>query len=205
MAKPTEAQIKALEIAHKNALANLLQAVRFRYIIYTKLGKNSKAYKDYAQLCWDLWRNWYTRQLKYEKAGAPKEYILKDDWLNPAGNKRLNDLLKKWDKQGEGIGFIPLIIWAVVAIAGFFTAEEIVDELNTTTEEQTALINTSQDICTKNNFTPEECKAFMTQQTEAVQSPGGMLSGIIPKVLFFGGLIYIFVNKDKLFSKSKTQ
>jgi len=187
MAKPTEAQIKQLENAHKLALSNLLQAIRFRKIIYKKMGSKNDTYQNYAKFIWKLWQSWYARQLKYEKAGAQKEYILKDDWINDV--TKLEALAKKWDAAGKGIGFIPLIIWAVVAIAGFFTAEEIVDELNVTNEEQESLIKTSQEICEKNNFSPAECKAYITQQTEAVQSGGA--AGGYGKYLMLAGLAFL--------------
>lgn len=198
MAKPTEAQIKQLENAHKLALSNLLQAIRFRYIIYKKLGSKNDTYQNYAKFIWKLWQNWYARQLKYEKAGVSKENILKDDWLTPEGQKKLEALLKKWDAAGKGIGFIPLIIWAVVAIIGFFTAEEVVDELNTTTEEQESLIKTSQEICEKNHFSPDECKAYMTQQNAAVESGGA--AGGFGKYIMLAGiafLAYTYISKKQ--------
>lgn len=204
MAKPTEAQVKALEKAHKQALANLLQAIRFRYIVYTKLGKDSPEWKKYAQLVYDLGTSWYKRQMRLEKGGATKEGIKPDDLFTIEGVKKLKELVKKWDAKGEGVGIVPLIIWAVVALVGFFTAEEIVDELNTTTEEQEQLIKTSDDICKKYNFDAEECKKFMTEQTTAVSKPDSGFFGITPGKIAFGvGLYLLYTNRDKIF-KSKT-
>lgn len=178
MAKPTEKQIKDLEKAHKQQLVNLLQAIAFRKMLYSKTfdgktGKYSEPWKKYADLVWKLWSSWYARQKKLEKGGATKEGIIDTDWNTQAGQKKLKALAKKWDQTGEGVmGFIPLLIWAAVAIAGFFTADEIVDELTTTTEEQSELINTSKDFCTKYNLNAEECKQFMVQQNTAVKSEG---------------------------------
>lgn len=196
MSKPTEAQVKQLENAHKLALSNLLQAIRFRKIIYKKLGSNNPTYQNYAKFIWKLWQSWYARQMKYEKAGVSKENILKDDWIDNV--PKLEAVLKKWDAAGKGIGFIPLIIWAIVAIVGFFTAEEVVDELNTTTEEQESLIKTSQDICEKNHFSPDECKAYMTQQNAAVEN-GGAAGGMGKWVMILGlGFIaYTYISKKQ--------
>lgn len=193
MAKPSEAQIRALEKAHKQQLINLLQAIRMRYIIYQKLGKDSAEWKKYADMIWKMWQSWYKRQLKYESSGgAQKENILKDDWLTPEGNKKLKALSKKWDQNGEGVmGFIPLLIWAVIAIAGLFTADQIVDELNTTTDEQAELIKTTEDYCTKYNLSKEECQKFMTEQNLAVTSPDSGIGGIFTKLLLFGGLAFV--------------
>lgn len=205
MAKPTEAQIRKLEEAHKKALANILQAIAFRYILYKKFGSNSPQWKAYADLVYRLSKSWYARQMKLEKGGATKEGIGKDDLFTYAGNQKLKELLKKWDRKGEGIGIIPLIVWAVVAIAGMFTASDIVDELNTTTEEQTELIQTSQDYCTKYNLDANECKKFMVQQTQAVNPPDSGLFAGMGKTILLGGLIFLLVtNSDKIF-KSKTQ
>ncbi|HEY6435464.1 MAG TPA: hypothetical protein VIY47_02660, partial [Ignavibacteriaceae bacterium] len=98
----------------------------------------------------------------------------------------------------------PLIIWAVVAIIGFFTADEIVDELNTTTEEQTELMNASDKICKDHNFNTEECKQFMVQQNTAVANPSSGFLGITPgKLLLGAGVAYAFINRKELF-KSKS-
>lgn len=205
MAKPTPEQVIALEKAHKKQLADLLQAIRFRFIIYKKLGDKHPEYTKYANFIWKMWQNWYNRQLKYEKSGgAKKEGILKNDWLTPEGKKKLQALVDSWNKENAtaGMGFIPLIIWAVTAIVGFFTAEEIVDELNTTTEEQAELVKTSDDICTKYGFSKEECKAFITQQNTSVKeaNSGGFPTG---KLLFIGGAVLLYMNRDKIF-KPKT-
>jgi len=207
MAKATPEQVKALEKAHKQALVNLLQSIRFRYLIYEKFGSKNPDWIKYKDLVYKLGNSWYDRQIKLEKGGATKEGILKNDLWTFEGNKKLKALAKKWDASGEGVGFIPLLIWAVVAIIGFFTADQIVDELNTTTEEQNELIKTSDEICTKYKFNAEECKAFMTEQTTAVTDSGGggMFSGIFKWVLIGGVAYIVWTNKDKIFSSTKKQ
>lgn len=201
--KPSEKDIRALEKAHKQALVNLLQAMKFRYLMYTKLGSNSPEWKKYAQLSFDIWKSWYARQQRLEKGGATKEGILQNDWLTKPGVKKLEALAKKWDAKGQGIGFIPLLIWAVVALVGFFTAYQITDELNTTAQEQEQLINATDSICQKYKFTPEECNKFMTDQTKQVtqKSEGGLLSTILKPLIFVGIGILVIKNSDKLFSK----
>lgn len=203
--KPTAKDIRALEKAHKQGLVNLLQAMRFRYLMYLKLGQNSPEWKKYAQLTFDIWKSWYARQLRLEKGGATKEGILQNDWLTKPGVKKLEALAKKWDASGQGIGFIPLLIWAVVALVGAFTAYQITDELNTTTEEQEQLINATDAICQKYKFSPEECKKFMTEETKQVnqKNESGLLSTIMKPLLLVGIGILVIKNSDKIFSKSK--
>lgn len=205
MAQPTEQQIKKLEEAHKKALANLLQAIKFRYILYTKFGSNSKAWRNYADMIWKLWQNWYNRQKKYEQAGVSKENIDKNDWLTPTGQKKLEALLNKWDTgRTQGIGFVPLLVWAVIALAGFFTADQIVDELNTTAEEQQELITTTKNYCQEFNLDAEQCKQFMTQQQSAINPPDSGFSGI-GKMIFLVGIGFLLItNSDKIFKTKKT-
>ena len=206
MDKQAEKQIKELEKRHKIALVNLLQAMRFRYLMFLKLGKNSEEWKRYAQLSFDLWKSWYARQQRLEKGGAPKEGILKDDWLTQAGVKKLEALAKKWDATGQGIGFVPLIIWGVIALASFFTVYQITDELNTTAEEQETLINATEAICQKYKFNPEDCRKFMTEETKQVtEKSGGMFSGIMKPLVFAGIALLVIKNSDKIFTKSKSK
>lgn len=203
MAKPTESQVRALEKAHKQALANLLQAIRFRFYIYNKLGKDSPEWKKYAQLVFDIGTSWYKRQMELEKGGATKEGILPNDLFTSEGNKKLRELVKKWDANGQGIGIVPLIIWAFVAIVGFFSADYIVDELNTTTEEQESLIRTSEEICKTHNFNDAECKAFITQQTEAVNPPGGGMGSTLVKWGVGLGVAYLLFTQFQKHQASK--
>jgi hypothetical protein len=204
--KPSEQQIRALEKAHKQALVNLLQAMKFRYMMYLKLGSNSPEWKKYAQLSFDIWNSWYARQMRLEAGGATKEGIQKTDWLTKPGVKKLEALAKKWDATGQGIGFIPLLIWAVIALAGFFTAYKVTDELNTTTQEQEQLINATDSICQKYKFSPEECNKFMTDQTKQVSEKsdsGGLLGSIMKPLIIVGIGILVIKNSDKIFSKPK--
>lgn len=141
---------------------------------------------------------WTQRQWKYEKIPNGKASIFEfpirtGDWLNPQKFlyiKQVRDNMNAertgvWDSRSQlnartgcvcdqKIGFIPLIIWAVVAIAAAFTADSIVDELNTTTEEQAELTTVTNNFCTDNQLTPEQCQALLQQQTEATNDDGGI-------------------------------
>jgi hypothetical protein len=65
------------------------------------------------------------------------------------------------------------LIWAVVWIIGFFTAEKVVDDLTTTTQEKEELMKTTQDTCAKLNLTKEQCAAMISQtQSEASSGTG---------------------------------
>lgn len=203
MAKATEAQIRQLENVHKQALSNILQAIAFRYLIYQKFGSDSQQWKRYAALVTRLGNSWFDRQMKLEAGGAIKEGINRNDLFTYQGNQKLRDLVKRWDSKGEGIGIIPIIAWAIVALVGFFTADQIVDELNTTTQEQGELIQTTQEYCKLYNLNAEECKKILIEQNKAVNPPdsGGLGTTLAKWGIGLGIAFILFKNSDKLFTK----
>lgn len=142
---------------------------------------------------------WMARQQKYESIPGSNakftEFPIKTiDWLDPAKFTYLKSLRDKMDKEKtiQGMGFIPLLIWGIIAIVASFSAVQIVDEMNTTTEEQANLTTVTNNFCVDNQLTPEQCSALLAQQTAATTNSDGF-----PwiKVLLFGGAALLLMPK----------
>jgi len=202
MAQPTEIQLQNLEIAHKQHMITLIQSALFRIGVAEKYGVGSTQFIFYNYNFVKSLNKWVDREIRLLKKsgkGTLPEWIYKERdgkfgtlFFDKAGAIILQKLAREIDKEGKGIGFIPLIIWAVIAIAGFFTAAEVVDELNNTTTEQKALIDSTAKFCTDNNLSPEECKAILSEQTEASSSQGGIFDSLF-KLILFGGVAFVAV------------
>ena len=201
MAKATEAQIRELEKQHKIQFYYLVQANNF---ILNKGKQDPAVYKkpgflSYIKSVERLVQLWRGRQTMLEKAGIPKFH---PTFFNYAAQPGLNKMLADIDaeKNTKGIGFIPLLIWAVVAIIGLFTAEEIVDETTTTTEEQKDLLDKTSQVCKDLNLNAADCKKLITEQTEAPEkSGGGIFSGLTTFLVL--GLVGYGVVKSGIFEK----
>ena len=205
MAQATPDQIRLLEQKHKEALVNLIQAGKFRLYLFNKYGKTGEPFVRYNKYYVPLTTKWADREKKLEDAGAPKLGITYLTFATNQGIAQLEVIARKLDKNQKGIGFIPILIWAVVAIAGFFTADQIVDELNTTSEEQQSLITTTQDFCKQYNLDAEECKKMITEQTEVVKDKeDGIVASIVKPLLLVGGAYLLITNSDKIFKSKKS-
>lgn len=202
MAKATEAQVRKLEDEHKTQFYYLVQANNF---ILNTAKQDKSVYKNpgfvaYIKSVERLVQKWQGRQTMLEKAGIPKYHPI---WFNYAAQPELNRMLAEIDKerQTKGIAFIPLLIWAIVAIVGLFTAEQIVDETHNTSQEQQELLDKTAQVCKDLKLTPEQCKQMITEQTESTDKGGGIFSGI-GTFVGLGILAYVAVNSG-IFSKKK--
>lgn len=208
-AAPTAAQIAAFEKAHKLLFAALVQAGMFRIQLARKYGLKSPQFLNYNKLYIPKVKKFGARQIVLEKrAGIPpivKTADLINAFFTSEGIKHLVQVAKSYDQSGKGIGFIPLIIWAVIAIAGAFTATSIVDETHTTSEEMRDLVNDTADFCAKNNLTPEQCKELLKEETKQIDtdSGGGIFGGILMPLLLLGGAAIVASNWDKFFGSKK--
>lgn len=201
-AKPTAQQVAQLEAAHKNLFAALVQAAEFRIALARKFGLKSKQFLDFNKLYVPQVKKFLDRQIKLEVGAKIPPIIpvktvadLINSFFASTGVEVLKKKLREYDREGKGIGFIPLIIWAVIAVAGMFTADSIADEINTTAEEQKELVDSTKDFCQANNLTPEQCRAIWQEQQQTIQDSGGgfpwlLLLGlgvaaaiIVPKIL----------------------
>lgn len=216
--KPTEAQIRELEKAHKMMLVDLVLANKLFLSLLPKLkGKktDSKEYKAVHALglkIVDLVKAWYIRQRNYEvKAGIPKaDPNLYKYFLTANGQRNLVDQAKKYMDPSKpenqimgifGIGIIPLIIWAVIIIAAAYTAVQITNDLTTTSEEKADLLKQTQATLKDLNITGPQAAAIITQTQAEASNPtgeGGFFSSIKTLLLWGGvGLIAVEVMKHK--------
>jgi hypothetical protein len=212
----TAQQVKDLETALTQQFFNLVQGARFRINLARRgdpkkpLSEN-KAFVSYNATFVPLVNKWINREVKYEQAlltvgvkGIIATGDLKyEDFFYAASLPKLDALVKKWDKDSgvHGIGFIPLLIWAVVIIIGLFTAKTITDDLTTTTQEKAQLLDKTAQTCKELNLTPDQCNAMISQtQAEASQE-----SGIVTTVKWLAVAAAVaFIGPPLLKSTSKT-
>jgi len=201
MAQATAEQIQQLETSHKRLMIALIQSARLLFGFIKKYGLNSEIAQQYKKIYVPLATNWYQRQAELEKSGGVQKipYKMPPGWKDKQGNahlfpgdfftvegvKNLEDYAMSIDKEGKGIGFIPLLIWAVILITGFFSAGYITDKLTATTRDQAALVKQTDEFCTAHGLSTEECKQVMAEQTEAGKN-GEAGSYILPALLFAG-------------------
>ena len=183
MAQATEKEVRDLEKAMNEQFYYLVQGAAFRIAIARKYGLDSTDFKNYNSVFVPLVKSWILREIKYERenikhgvTGIIASGDLKaNDFYYSAELPKLVELVKKWnaEKTTSGIGFIPLLIWAVLAIVGAFTAVTITDDLTTTTQEKEELLRTTQQTAKDLGLTPEQAAGLITQ-TQAEASQGGI-------------------------------
>jgi len=109
--------------------------------------------------------------------------------------------------SAQGIGILPLIIWAVMWIIGSLSAAYIVHETHKESSDQQDLIEKTNKFCTDHNLTPAQCQALLLNQTTSVEkqassSPGLLASIGTPIGIAIGGfLLYQFVLKPQMNKK----
>lgn len=184
----SSAQVRALETAHKKLFSYLVDAWdkyhTGRADLYLPNGQYNSASKytptrlnAYAQRLIPLTNKWRMRQAKFEAVPNSNTQITavpisNQSFVTPAGFAVLKAARNQMNReqQTSGIGFIPLIIWAVIAIVAAFTAVEVTDEMNNTAEEQADLLVESNNFCTSQNLTPEQCLQVQQQAQEATET-----------------------------------
>lgn len=200
MAKATEQQVKNLERALTEQFYYLVQGAAFRIAIARKYGLDSEAFKKYNLVFVPLVRKWILRDIKYEREnlkhgikGIIASGDLKaNDFYYSAELPKLVELVKKWNAEitTSGIGFIPLLIWAALAIVAAFTAVTITDDLTTTTQEKEELLRTTQQTAKELGLTPEQAAGLITQ-TQEEASKGGITETIKWIALLAAGVIIV--------------
>lgn len=204
MSKPTEQQIKLFEAAHKEQFANLVIAnnlflnVMLPYIAKLKAQKNYNTDKAaqkkvadvmaYGKKIAGLAAKWLARQMVLEtKAGVPK--VAKDTgqlFFKKDQQKKLVDMAKAYISPKDtatvkklGIGFIPLIVWGVLAIVAAFTAYQIIDETTTTAQEKAELLKATDETLKNLNIPPDKAAAIIqSTQQQATETGGGIMQNI---------------------------
>lgn len=191
MASPTKEQVLKYEYEHKVLFISLVIANNLWLAMPGKYGfdpknKNTEKYKSWIKLGTSIANKvgkWAGRQYKLEQVPdgkvtkIPKEtysYFFKKDKV-----KALSDLAMSMIKPGttQGIGFIPLLIWGVIAIAGFFTVSYIVDETTTTAQEKSDLLKDTEQTLKNLNIPPEEAAKIISQTQKEASSNTGLFGG----------------------------
>lgn len=205
MARPSEADIKKLELNHKAQFVDLVLANKLFISLLPKLKGKSKTSKEYIAMInfgkkiAQLAGKWYARQLKFEtKAGIPKaDKDLMRYFLSPPNQDKLIAQAKAYLSPGKkenqilsiyGIGIIPLIIWGVIALIAAFTAYEITDELNTTAEEKTDLLKQTETTLKDLNITGAQAANIISSTQE--QASEGSTGFSFGKLIMWGALAW---------------
>lgn len=204
MAKPTEAQIIKYETEHIILLISLVLANNLWLSLPGKNGFDPKdrttpggikKYKAWEKMGLEIAKklfNWKVRQDKLQS--VPNGNVQKINpemykwFLNPKMRKTLNDyVLKEYVKPGsagsglgayEEIGFIPLLIWGVIALIAFFSAAYIIDETTTTTKEKEELLKTTATTLKELNIPPDKAAAIIQDTQEQASKNSGLLNSI---------------------------
>ena len=218
MSKPSKEQIQAYELQHKALFCSLVIANNLWLKMPGQYGfnpkdRNTNKYKEWEKLMFviaDKLRNWSTRQQELEKSGGvpkvPAKYY--GLFFKPQNAVELSNFAKSFIKPGssdgiKGIGFIILIIWAVILLAAFFTAAYIVDKTNVTVKDREDLLKQTEETAKRLGLSPAQTAALITSTQQSATPPsGGMFSGLLPKVGLGLGLAAFFLFKQ--FTKPKT-
>lgn len=189
MAQASKEQIQQLEAAHKNQLAMLAQANNFilNGIKTATTQAQLNTLKAYANKIFPIAQKWHARQYQLEEqANIPKQHPV---FFDPAQQQAVNDMVGQINSENK-LGFIPLLIWAVVAIVAFFSVDYIVNQLNDTAQEKQDLIQSTADTCKQLNISPAECQKLLEPATTSGSSSGSGIWGIITPIALVAAAIY---------------
>jgi len=210
MAKATAEEIQQLERDHKAQFVDLVLANRLFIKLLPKIRGKAKTSKEYqavlnfGKTIARLVGSWYVRQKDYEdKAGIPKsDPNLLKYFLVPSKQNNLIAQAKQYldPKQKEnqilsiyGIGIIPLIIWAIIAIVAAYTAKTIADHINTTAAEKEDLLKQTEATLKDLNISgPQAANIISSTQAQVPSGPSSLTSGF-GNLLLWGGLAFVAI------------
>lgn len=196
MAQATKEQITALEKAQLLLFYHLVKAAAFRIGVAREFGLDSPQFIKFNAKFVPIVKSWVQREVKYERELLKKQIygiiasgdLKYEDFFYSAALPKLNALVKKWaPDQIGGIGepITLALIWAAIAIFGFWTAKEVVDDLTTTTQEKEALLKATQDTAKELGLTPEQA-AGLISQTQAEASKGSGIGDTLQTLAMWG-------------------
>lgn len=194
--------------------ALLVNAAAFRIALARQFGLDNPKFLEFNAKFADLVNSWIQREVKYERE-LVKSHIYgiiasgdlkREDFFYSAALPKLAAMLKKWFPGNtvngpiKSIGepfTISLLVWAAIALVGFFTAEQIVDDLTTTTQEKAELLKATQDTAKELGLTPDQAAGLITQ-TQAEASKGSGLGDTLQTLAMWGigGFIAIQLIKN---------
>lgn len=187
MAQPTQEQVSKLEAAMLDLFALLAEAAALRLGLAREFGLDNPKFLAFNDKYVQLVNKWMDREIKYESA-LVKQHIYgliasgdlkREDFFYSKGVPKLMFLVNKWNKEKatSGIGFIPLLVWAAVALAGLFTAATVTDDLTTTAQEKAELLEVTRKTALDLGLTAEQASGLITQ-TQQQASEGGLGSTV---------------------------
>ena len=213
MAQPTQEQVSKLEAAMLEQFALLAEAAALRLGLARQFGLDGAPFLKFNAVYAKLVDKWIQREVKYETELVKKHIygiiasgdLKREDFFYSKGIPKLIALTKKWTKEKttSGIGFIPLLVWAAVALAGLFTAATITDDLTTTAQEKAELLEATQRTAQELGLTPEQASGIITQTQQEASEGSGLGStvktvGILVVLAMLGPpIIQSFTNNKK--------
>lgn len=186
MAQATVEQVRALEKSHKE--------------LFILIAKNSQAWRDAVRLSFTkplsdaektaLYKfknaiisaigKWIVRNNKLREApNGNVEFadVQAGDFFTDAGRKKVDVLVANYlGTSLKGLGLIPLLVWGVIAIAGFFTADSIVGEITTTSGEKESLLKATADYSREFKLTSTQAASIASQTQKEASEGTGFLS-----------------------------
>jgi hypothetical protein len=221
MSKPTKEQIQKYEFEHKLQFTNLVIA---NFLWLSMPGKNgfdvtkkdSKQYKAWYKMGETIGRllyNWRKRQEKLES--APDNAVQKIPpavytwFFKKSQIKDLKDFAQTMIKAGTagpGLGFIPLLIWGVIALVAFLSAAYIIDETTTTTQEKEELLKTTADTLKELNIPPDKAAAIISETQQQASENSGLLNSVtgggFGKIIPFAVIAFFLMQMNNKQSKA---
>lgn len=215
MSQPTEAQVRKFEFDHNAQFAYLVLANQLWLSLPGKYGFDPKKTNTKQYAAWykmgkkiaELAGKWGERQIKLENikdSKVPKVSQYLKNFLKPgAPAKELSDValkLVKIDKGATGLGFIPLIIWAVIAIVTAVSAAYIIDETTTTAQEKQELMKTTETTLKELNIPPDKAaEIIQNTQQQASQNTGllNSLTGGNSSLILIALAFFLFTSKNQ--------
>jgi hypothetical protein len=194
-------------MAHKELLRDLIAWWSVYHVFRAKNPTSSQAWTPLATKLIHLTVSWMQRNLDYEtNAKTPKSIFTNPGtlpgFLDP---KRFNDVIKpaaaayiftQNANDPNATGFLPLLIWAVVAIIAFFTIQKVADDTTNTAADKTDLVNSTNQFCKDNNLTAEQCSSLLATSiapTNTDNSSDTGFFGSIKKLLLWGAVAFVAV------------
>lgn len=192
----TDKEIKKLLAEYKPAQAQVLIAQN------KKLSDDMYKYAKSAII--PAYSNWYVfgAHLRDAQINIPRLPI--SDVLDKATypklielQKALHDAKVQQNVSGEATGFLPLIIWGIIAIVALFTADDIVKQVDSSTAQQKALVDSTNQLCKDQGLNTEDCKKLLADQQQTIQTTeanqGGGFFGDIKSLFLWGAAIFVGV------------
>lgn len=193
MAIPTKEEVQKYEFEHKVLFVSLVIANSLwlnlpgKYKFDPKI-KNTSQYNSWikmGQSIGTILKGWAERQIALENVpGSPVPKLnaaVYSSFFLPEKMKFLTDTALKMIKPGTagpGLGFIPLLIWGVIAISAFFTAAYIISKTTVTVADKEHLLATTAQTLKDLNIPPDKAAQIISETQQQASDGNGLLNNI---------------------------